>query len=52
MLECSYCGASCAVNLTTAVGSNDTIVILRDGQRLTLNLNQATATVIPTHSPE
>lgn len=53
LLECPYCGASCSVTLTTAVDSNDTIEILRDGQRLTLNLTQLTTdTVIPTHPPE
>ena len=49
-LECPYCGVRCAVTLSTTADSNDTIlVILRDGQRLTLN--QTTTTVIPTHSP-
>jgi hypothetical protein len=51
-LECPYCGASCSVNLTTAADSNDIIVILRDGQQLTLNLTQLTNIVIPTNPPE
>ena len=52
LLECPYCGTSCAVNLTIAANSNNIILILRDGQQLTLNLTQLTDTVIPTHSPE
>lgn len=52
LLECPYCGTNCAVTLSITADSNDTIEILRDGQRLTLNLTQPTDTVIPTHSPE